>query len=100
MAGTFYKGETASLAGCTGFSLTGMTTKKVVILRPDATSVQYTGASVVVDDAITGQWHVVAAAGDLNQAGLYLRQSYWSDGSVIRYGPLDTFLVEDPLVFS
>jgi len=41
----------------------------VKLLRPDATSVQYTGASVVVDDAVTGQWHVVAAAADLNQSG-------------------------------
>lgn len=93
----YYKGEVVAVSMRTGFDWTGATTKQVIILRPDLTKITFTAAAVIVDDAATGQIHVVTASGDLNQLGQYLIQAKMATASVTRFSEIQDFFVEDVL---
>ena len=94
-----YKGEIGRvLSQTTSVDWTGNTAKQVILRRPDATTVTKTGSDVIVDDAATGQIHVLTASGDLSLTGEYLMQAKVTISSVTLYGPLTSFDVEDVLV--
>jgi hypothetical protein len=91
----YYIGDTGLiLSQTTGFDWTSQTGKQVKIRRPDGTFITYTDAAVVVDDAVTGQIHVVTGATDLTLAGHYLMQAKLTISSAIRYGQITDFWVE------
>jgi len=94
-----YKGEIGRvLSQTTGIDWTGYTARQVKIRKPSGTVITKTDADVIVDDAPTGQIHIVSATGELSEAGEYLMQAKVTIGSNILYGPLTSFDVEDVLV--
>lgn len=86
------------LSQTTGVDWTGYTARQVKLRKPSGTVVTKIDSAVIVDDAPTGQIHIVTASGDLDQTGEYLMQAKVTIGSVILYGPLTSFDVEDVLV--
>lgn len=96
-----YKGEVGRvISQTTGVDWTGATAKQIKVRRPDATTFTKSGADVVVDDAATGQVHFVTVGGatpDLSVAGQYLMQAMVTISTVILYGPLTSFYVEEVL---
>jgi len=94
-----YLGEIGRvISQTTGVDWTGATAKQVILRRPNGTTVTKTGSDVIVDDAATGQIHVLTASGDLSLTGEYLMQAKVTISSVVLYGPLTSFDVEDVLV--
>lgn len=95
----YYKGDIGRVIPFrTGFSWVGVTTKTVTILKPDgSTYLTKTGADVVVDDATTGQIHVLSKSGELNQVGEYLMQAKMEDGTNTLFSPITSFRVEEVL---
>jgi len=94
-----YKGEIGRvLSQTTGVDWTGATAKQVILRRPDLTTVTKTAGDVIVDDAATGQIHILTASGNLSLTGEYLMQAKVTIGSVVLFGPLTSFDVEDVLV--
>jgi len=81
----------------TGIDWTGATAKQVIVTKPSGDIITKTGTDVVVDDAPTGQIHIVTASGDLDETGEYLFQARVTISSVIRFGPLMGLIVEDVL---
>lgn len=79
----------------TGIDWTGATGKQVKIRRPGGTTL--TKSTVYVDDAPTGQIHIVTSSGDLSETGEYLMQAKATFGTTVLYGPITSFFVEDVL---
>jgi len=93
-----YKDEIGRvLSQTTGIDWTGYTARQVKIRKPSGTVITKIDAAVIVDDAPTGQIHIVSASGDLSETGEYLMQAKVTIGSVVLYGPLTSFDVEDVL---
>ena len=93
-----FKGDIGkSISQTTGIDWTGNTAKQVKIKKPAGTTVTYTGSNVVVDDAATGQIHIVTATGDLSETGEYLFQAKVTISGVELYGPVMGFSVEEVL---
>jgi len=94
-----YLGEIGRvISQTTGIDWTGATAKQVKIKKPSGVVITKTGSDVIVDDAATGQIHIVTASGELSVAGEYLMQAKVTISSVVLYGPLTSFDVEDVLV--
>jgi hypothetical protein len=95
MAETFYVGEAGrSLPLYTGISWAGATTKTVKVIRPDATTLTFSGSDVHVDDAATGVIHVDVTAALLTIPGEYLVQAKCITASTSILSPVTVFRVE------
>ena len=94
----FFKDEIGRvISQTTGENWTSASTKAVKVVRPSGTSFTKTGTDVVVDDAATGQIHILSATGDLSEVGEYLLQASFTTASTTLYCPLLTFSVEEIL---
>ena len=90
----FYKGEIGrAISQTTGFDWTGASAKQVLIQKPAGTKITITGTDVVVDDAPTGQIHVLMTS-SFDETGDYLLQACATVSGVVRFGPLMRFVVE------
>jgi hypothetical protein len=97
----YYKGEVGrTISQTTGFDWTSNTAKQVIIEKPSGETITKTGSDVSVDDAATGQIHVTVAAGELDEAGEYMFQAKCTISSVVKFGPMMHFFVEDVLTAS
>lgn len=95
MTELYYVGEIGrTISLTTGFDWTGAVTKEVTIKTPDGTLRSFTGSSVSVDDAATGQIHISTIAGTLDQTGEYFFQAKMATASVTRYSGIFSFFVE------
>lgn len=89
----YYVGEAGrAISLKTGFDWTGATTKEVKVKKPSGTTVTFSGTDVVVDDAVTGQIHVLTTGTTLSEEGIYMIQAKFSDGTVTRFSQI--FLLE------
>ena len=80
-----------------GFSISGMTVT-INFQRPDGSAIAKTGAIV---DAATGQTKYATTSSDtvLDTVGEWFMQVKVNNGSTtVRYGPIESFYVEDRLV--
>ena len=94
-----YKGEIGrAISQTTGLDFTGATARQVKLRKPSGAVLTKIDSAVIVDDAPTGQIHILSIAGDLDQTGEYLMQAKITIGSVILFGPVTSFDVEDVLV--
>jgi len=94
-----YIGEIGrAISQTTGLDFTGNTARQVKLRKPSGTVVTKIDSAVIVDDAPTGQIHILTIAGDLDQTGEYLMQAKVTIGGVVLYGPVTSFDVEDVLV--
>lgn len=96
MESIYYIGEIGRVISITcNFDLTSVATKSVTVYRPDNSHFTQTDTEVTVDDATSGQIHILTRSGDLSIAGTYSIQAKltWSTGE-IKYSPLLSFEVE------
>jgi len=101
MDSVYYKGEVGrTISQTTGFDWTSNTAKQVIIEKPSGETITKSGTDVTVDDLATGQIHVVVAAGELDETGEYMFQAKCTISSVVRFGPLMHFYVEDVITES
>lgn len=91
----FYLGEVGrSINQTTGIDWTGATGKQVKIQKPSGVVVTRTNSDVIVDDAETGQIHILTEAGDLDETGEYLFQAKVTISDAVKFGPLMGFTVD------
>lgn len=96
MDNIFYIGEVGKTISIScGFDLTSVSSKSVTVYRSNLSHFTQTATEVTVDDALTGQLHILTRSGDLSVSGAYSAQAKltWTDGS-IRFSPIISFMVE------
>ncbi len=77
-----------------GYDITGYTIT-IYIRKPDTTNLTKSGTIV---DATTGQVKYASTSGDLSLVGEYFTQVKAVSGGTTKYGPIESFYVEDRLV--
>ncbi len=98
MSQVYYKGEVGRvISQTTGIDWTGATAKQVKFVKPSGATLTKTTSKVIVDDASSGQIHVLTESGDLDETGEWLQQAMVTIGSNVLYGPVDSFVVESVL---
>lgn len=91
----YQKGEIGLVIPLTplGEDITGSTIT-IYIRKPDTTVVTKSGTIV---DAITGQVSWTTVSGNTDTNGEYIQQAKYVTGGVTKYGPMETFYVDDTL---
>ena len=98
MANVYYLGEIGRVISQTaGVDFTGATAKQVKFVKPSGAILTKTTSKVFVDDAPSGQIHVLTESGDLSETGEWLMQAMVTIGSNVLYGSVDSFIVESTL---
>ena len=94
----YYLGETnRAISQTTGFDWTGNSAKAVIVVKPSGETISLSGSDVIVDDAVTGQYHIILTS-SFDETGEYLMQAKVTISSAVYFGPIQSFIVEAVLV--
>jgi len=66
-------------------------------VKPSGETITVAGTDVVVDDAATGQIHILMTA-SFDETGEYMLQAKATFASSTKFGPIMGFVVEDVIV--
>jgi hypothetical protein len=93
---TFYVGEVGrAISIFCGFDISTVASKSVTVYRPNSSHFTQTSTEVTVDDATTGQIHILTRSGDLSLSGTYTVQAKMTlaSGSIL-FSPILSFEVD------